>query len=37
MNKVLVDQKQMALAAQAVPFFNEDAVFLSTLLLPTWA
>ena len=25
MNKVLVDQKQMALAAQAVPFFNEDA------------
>lgn len=25
MNRVLVDQKQMALAAQAVPFFNEDA------------
>jgi predicted Zn-dependent peptidase len=25
MNKVLVDQKQVALAAQAVPFFNEDA------------
>jgi predicted Zn-dependent peptidase len=25
MNKILVDQKQLALAAQAVPFFNEDA------------
>ncbi|HEV7333963.1 MAG TPA: pitrilysin family protein [Flavisolibacter sp.] len=25
MNKVLVDQKQLAVAAQALPFFNEDA------------
>jgi zinc protease len=25
MNKTLVDQKQMAVAAQALPFFNEDA------------
>jgi predicted Zn-dependent peptidase len=25
MNKTLVDQKQIALAAQALPFFNEDA------------
>jgi predicted Zn-dependent peptidase len=25
MNKILVDQKQLAVAAQAIPFFNEDA------------
>lgn len=33
MNKVLVDQKQMALAAQALPFFNEDAGLFITFAI----
>lgn len=33
MNKNLVDQKQMALAAQAVPFFNEDAGLFITFAI----
>ena len=33
MNKTLVDQKQMALAAQAVPFFNEDAGLFITFAI----
>lgn len=33
MNKTLVDNKQLAAAAQSVPFFNEDAGFLITLAI----
>ena len=33
MNKVLVDNKQLAAAAQSVPFFNEDAGVLITLAI----
>ena len=33
MNKVLVDTKQLAAAAQSVPFFNEDAGVLITLAI----
>jgi zinc protease len=33
MNKTLVDQKQMALAAQALPFFNEDAGLFITFAI----
>lgn len=33
MNKTLVDNKQLAAAAQSVPFFNEDAGLLITLAI----
>jgi zinc protease len=35
MNKILIDQKQIAVAAQSLPFFNEDAGLFINLAIAT--